>query len=491
MSSAIVEVIEQDSQDIEDIPNLLEFLLPSSVIMNTCSQFSLHYKRTIFDSWQKQPSACCGAASVAGAWNALSHMDRRNSNSLNHRDVLKVYEDIFTDIIEKKVRSFDRSICSTSQSTSIKTFLEVELPVELAKVGRSIGGKKGFEATKKSVFNAIKSLACNCIKIEGSRVNDDITGSNSGNGSVSRIDSKEEEVKDDRSSYYNSTNRNIISVFIELYELDGVDLRVLNNDTSAVTSTSSTGDENECKDDGNNDGSDDDADADGDGDGDVDSNNCDAVKLKKAGISGSSSSKVWDWKTDVINIIQNMAGLKKLRDSRPSTAAVGNWAIISCIQRLSEVTALGSCVKARLFMGKKRLSKQKIDVALSKKDSEDVIKSQWDTLCNSFNHTNTVFLFHLKNHYALIFALREWADDGSGCGSCNGTTDVKRTVVTRQLLTARKGQRPSAWIDFNEARDTMINWEGYKIIAIKYDSSLDYKEMRNYKSIVNNTIESN
>ena len=74
---------------------------------------------------------------------------------------------------------------------------------------------------------------------------------------------------------------------------------------------------------------------------------------------------------------------------------------------------------------------------------------------STFAHNNEVLLFHLKNHYGLIFATREWVEwDGT-----------KQTVV-RQLLTARKGQRPVAWIDFSEARETMLGWEGYKIMAI-------------------------
>ncbi len=39
-------------------------------------------------------------------------------------------------------------------------------------------------------------------------------------------------------------------------------------------------------------------------------------------------------------------------------------------------------------------------------------------------------------------------------------------VLMRQLLSARKGQRPSAWIDFDEARQTMIGWAGYGIVSI-------------------------
>ncbi len=74
-----------------------------------------------------------------------------------------------------------------------------------------------------------------------------------------------------------------------------------------------------------------------------------------------------------------------------------------------------------------------------------------------------MLLFHLKNHYALIFALREWVVDSSG-------------ERVRQLLTARKGQRPAAWVDFEEARATMLGWDGYKIMAIS--SKLDSAALR-------------
>jgi hypothetical protein len=116
----------------------------------------------------------------------------------------------------------------------------------------------------------------------------------------------------------------------------------------------------------------------------------------------------------------------------------------------------------------------------------------------------------LKNHYALIFALREWTctdpgpdsgpdpasvpvggagsevlgsevlgsgsdsavvGGGAGVGAVSmGGKGVAKPVrrVRRQILTARKGQRPTAWIDFEEARETMLQWEGYKIIAISY-----------------------
>ena len=39
-------------------------------------------------------------------------------------------------------------------------------------------------------------------------------------------------------------------------------------------------------------------------------------------------------------------------------------------------------------------------------------------------------------------------------------------VLVRQILTARKGQRPSSWLDFAEVRDVMLGWDGYKIMCV-------------------------
>ena len=35
------------------------------------------------------------------------------------------------------------------------------------------------------------------------------------------------------------------------------------------------------------------------------------------------------------------------------------------------------------------------------------------------------------------------------------------------MLTARRGQRPTAWVGFEEARKIMLGWEGYKIMTVR------------------------
>ena len=68
-----------------------------------------------------------------------------------------------------------------------------------------------------------------------------------------------------------------------------------------------------------------------------------------------------------------------------------------------------------------------------------------------------VLLFHLTNHYALIYGAREWT-------AADGT-------MVRQVLTTRRGQRPTTWMDFDEVRDVVIKWSGYKVIQIERETS--------------------
>ena len=49
--------------------------------------------------------------------------------------------------------------------------------------------------------------------------------------------------------------------------------------------------------------------------------------------------------------------------------------------------------------------------------------------------------------------MREWRPDGCG-----------RAV--RQVLCARKGQRPREWIGFDEVRATLLKWSGHAVMAV-------------------------
>ncbi len=201
-----MEIVEQDTQDSEEIPNLLEFLLPNGTLPDNCSMFGVNYNKKIFNGWVKQPSACCGAASVAGAWNCLSGLHRNDPLAVQHNNVLDVYREMFAGIIETKTSSFERKLGS-----SIALFIEI-LNYRLEIYGKEIGGKKGFGATKKLVVLIIKQLVSEHYELKSKQDQRD------GN---SKCD--DDALDADGVSAYRS--RTAVECFAELLELEGCDLR--------------------------------------------------------------------------------------------------------------------------------------------------------------------------------------------------------------------------------------------------------------------------
>ena len=149
----MTEVVEQDTLDNEDIKNVKDFLLHDLIDDSSFLQFSFGYNKRIFDGWVKQPSACCGAASIAGAWNALSCYHRNDHGALSHMDVLRIYHSMFIDIVDRYTRAFERRLGAPLGS------LMEQIEEELKKKGREIGGRKGFHASKVTVVSALKRLA--------------------------------------------------------------------------------------------------------------------------------------------------------------------------------------------------------------------------------------------------------------------------------------------------------------------------------------------
>lgn len=392
------EEVEQDTVDSEDITNFSELLLPNGVFPYDKAQFGVMYNKKVFDGWVKQPSACCAAASVAGAFNALASLHRSETGALTHSDILHIYRRLMMDLISKKIKSFERKL-----GGNISSLLPELLERTIDKESKT---KKNFGATKSRMLASLKSILA-----DGSNVGDCM--------SLLRelISSPTEESKD---------------------------------------ATEDASDDSDVEEDA----------------------------PKKLG-SATANNKVivedvWDWKRDLFEILKKQIGLRKLSSDLPSTAPIGNWGIMSGVSQLSELTNLGTLVSCRLFMGRAVTpsSRNKIEVPLSRRDTEADIEKQWNALRSAFLSPHKVLLFHLKNHYALVYALREWVEPCAGHGS--------GSVHCRELLTARRGQRPSAWIRFEEARDTMLQWEGYKMMVIS--NSADIAEMQQGKEYLRDAL---
>lgn len=95
-------------------------------------------------------------------------------------------------------------------------------------------------------------------------------------------------------------------------------------------------------------------------------------------------------------------------------------------------------------------------IVLRASDSEAEMASEWQSLKAAFGRENTALILHHKNHYSLIFAMREWVEP-------DGT-------AIREMLTARKGQRPTAWISFAEIHGLLSRWAGYAFMEVSKEA---------------------
>ena len=148
----MAEVIEQDTIHSEDTLNIADFVRDGMPNSDACLQEGILYNRKLFNGWMKQPSACCAAASVAGAFNALACHHRASEGALTHLEILLIFESIMNDMTLKYKRSYERLL-----GAPIDGFL-LTLEEELLKLDREIGGKKGSEASMVSVIKIIKRV---------------------------------------------------------------------------------------------------------------------------------------------------------------------------------------------------------------------------------------------------------------------------------------------------------------------------------------------
>lgn len=218
----------------------------------------------------------------------------------------------------------------------------------------------------------------------------------------------------------------------------------------------------------------------------------DESKYLHPGVTEAMEQELWAWvrseggstesalreEAALLKLVQAHARWLKISlPSAPSTCAVGNAHILSAVNTMAEQLDLK--VKAKKLCGTREKGPgssdcHDVDWLVMKDDRAEAIDLQWGKLWRAFSEPDCVLLAHISNHYALIFALRDWKHARTG-------------VRHRELLTSKPGQRPRLWLSWQETRKMLVQWSGYCIFAISLPP--DYKRQAQQRNQLRLTAE--
>ena len=133
--------------------------------------------------------------------------------------------------------------------------------------------------------------------------------------------------------------------------------------------------------------------------------------------------------------------------------------------------ALCARLRCRTLVGIKVKGQVAPPIQLRKADDAAAVEAAWSAFKAAFSAPRTCLLLHQKNHYSLIFALREWTepppeDAATDAANDDGTAAPGEGRRVRELLTCRKGQRPTVWLDWTEVHRYLSGWSGYAVMQI-------------------------
>jgi hypothetical protein len=533
--------VEMDTADAETLNDdaLWALLLPNGTLPGlshpTITKFSISYSSSLLSGWVKQRSPGCAAASVAGAFNALRDLHRNAAGALSMDDVIGVLCDIQRDRAEKKRGRIERFLLGASLeplSVVLRQYIfEHHEGKTLAGENKKTccGKKIRNAALKKLIFlrrkRTIETAAVTLNENNASESNNDILSSSVSKEEIS-AESKYDDAHEDETPASASEPRptecevakkvtgvpieewiHQAPVFVQIRELIEMKEQEQQAETASahLLEVDATVEENEDDEEGE------------ENDEEVRSS---STKKSSTSSNKSGSSDDFNWFKEVCGYFEIITGLEKLQRKKPSTAAFGNWGIVAAVRECSLVDDTGN-FKAHPFMGRgARGSKIQNRISPSSLTSSGVayeaeLERQFQLLKLEHSHPNAVLLSHHKNHYALIYAVRDWTEripveltseitEGSssssssiiegkytdtdtvtnttmegkidqneeGFGSGSESKPMAQTIYrkrrVRQVLTARRGQRPSVWMDFEELRGMYLKWAGYRLMSVRY-----------------------
>ena len=497
--------------------------LPTTADGTFIPAFALLVNGSALNAWVKQPSPSCAAAVVAGAWNALACAGgRRDARAMGVRDVLDAMAlGAETNLARRKARfarllgvssdafdAFERAVLERIASDPSGATLggrskadpamrrgDAMRVVEETATTRCAPSTTEGETEGETDADDVSSIEETChdaddafaavaallreekaVRMTKTKTQENAASSSSENEPAFVADEKKVANEDARSPKQKKkpevarTEKRLakkLASFPKTLTRLGPPSAAFLGASSGIQSRNLGVSNDESADDGE-------ASASGAASDDGDD---DEKKHEHARLSSSSSS--FDWRAEMWSVLKARAGLEKLRRDKPSTAAFGNAEVMRVFRRLVETnlndtraneteTENRFVFSARVAFGIKTKTRPSLEAAIAKHASSDAevettrASHEWCALRALFARPGVFLVSHHANHYAPVYALRERREENA-----NGDDARVGLRETREMLTARRGQRPAVWIPWEEARATMRRWSGYGIMAFE------------------------
>jgi hypothetical protein len=142
-------------------------------------------------------------------------------------------------------------------------------------------------------------------------------------------------------------------------------------------------------------------------------------------------------------LLMTVRNFKMLTKDRPSTAPIGNWGIYKSINLMNiKLNLIRPIIVENL-------------INMDELNNSDYL---WQKLKSKFIIEESIIIFHLKNHYSLIYALKE-------------VYNPETNNIDKLILISKKGQSPKDWVMLDYIIETLKKWKGYALICV--NSSTD------------------